>query len=197
MQGCEGLVKLLEGVKDNRHCTVCESTKSKLTPYPTGKNSCLKWVTPLDKCYIDLLSGPVSRWLGKDFRWSEGYYTKAKHWWVWTRSSMRREWRTRHKLTAKGRWRRDAGGTNYGVGGAFRSAATITPPGQYLLGPFGCLAFLLLSEEQRKQRSLCGNFGRSLQIIYLGCVCILLQESFSISSPMARQYWGRRASIRW
>jgi hypothetical protein len=45
---------------------------------------------------------------------------------------------------------------------------------QYLLGPFGCLAFLLLSEEQRKQRGLCGHFGsahRSLQDIYLGCAC--------------------------
>ena len=43
---------------------------------------------------------------------------------------------------------------------------------QYLLGPFGCLAFLLLSEEQRRQRGLCGHFGdRSLQGIYLGCAC--------------------------
>ena len=43
---------------------------------------------------------------------------------------------------------------------------------QYLLRPFGCLAFLLLSKEQRKQRGLCGHFGdRSLQGIYLGCVC--------------------------
>jgi hypothetical protein len=43
---------------------------------------------------------------------------------------------------------------------------------QYLLGPFGCLAFLLLSEEQRKQRGLCGHFGdRSLQGIYLVCAC--------------------------
>ena len=29
VQGCEGLVKLLEGVGDNRHCTACELTKSK------------------------------------------------------------------------------------------------------------------------------------------------------------------------
>ena len=33
---------------------------------------------------------------------------------------------------------------------------------QYLLGPFGCLAFLLLSEEQRRQRGLCGHFGAKL-----------------------------------
>ncbi len=49
----------------------------------------------------------------------------------------------------------------------------VQPPlDQYLLGPFGCLAFLWLSEEQRKQRGLCGHLGdRSLQGIYLGCAC--------------------------
>ena len=31
VHGCEGLVNLLEGVGDNRHCTVCELTMSKLS----------------------------------------------------------------------------------------------------------------------------------------------------------------------
>jgi len=40
----------------------------------------------------------------------------------------------------------------------------------YLLGPFGCLAFLILTAEQRKARGLSGHFGdRSLQGLYLGC----------------------------
>jgi hypothetical protein len=54
VQGCEGLVKLLDGVDDNRHCTACELTKSKLPPFPTGKTFRLKRVDALDKCYIDL-----------------------------------------------------------------------------------------------------------------------------------------------
>ena len=38
----------------------------------------------------------------------------------------------------------------------------------YLVGPFGCLAFLILTDEQRKARS--GHLGdRSLQGLYLGC----------------------------
>jgi hypothetical protein len=59
VQGCEGLVKLLDGMGDNRHCTACELTKSKLSPFPTGKTFRLKRVDPLDKCYIDL-SGRIS-----------------------------------------------------------------------------------------------------------------------------------------
>jgi hypothetical protein len=40
----------------------------------------------------------------------------------------------------------------------------------YLLGPFGCLAFLILTAEQRRARGLSGHFGdRSLQGLYLGC----------------------------
>ena len=39
-----------------------------------------------------------------------------------------------------------------------------------LLGPFGCLSYLILSEEQRRARGLCGHFGmRALSGIYLGC----------------------------
>ena len=63
VQGCEGLVKLLDGVGDNRHCTAIEITKSKLPPFPTGKTFRLKRVDPLDKCYIDL-SGHISEELG-------------------------------------------------------------------------------------------------------------------------------------
>ncbi len=36
VQGCEGLVNFFDGVGDNRHCTACELTKSKLPPFPTG-----------------------------------------------------------------------------------------------------------------------------------------------------------------
>jgi hypothetical protein len=50
VQGCEGLVKLIDGVEDNRHCTACKLTKSKLPPFPTGKTFRLKRVGPLDKC---------------------------------------------------------------------------------------------------------------------------------------------------
>jgi hypothetical protein len=40
-----------------------------------------------------------------------------------------------------------------------------------LLGPFGCLAYLVLSEEQRQARGLSGHFGiRALAGVYLGCV---------------------------
>jgi hypothetical protein len=40
----------------------------------------------------------------------------------------------------------------------------------YLLGPFGCLAFMILTAEQSKARGLSGHFGdRSLQGLYLGC----------------------------
>ena len=40
-----------------------------------------------------------------------------------------------------------------------------------LLGPFGCLAYLVLSQEQRQARGLSGHFGvRALAGIYLGCV---------------------------
>ena len=40
-----------------------------------------------------------------------------------------------------------------------------------LLGPFGCLAYLILSEEQRRARGLSGHFGiRALAGVYLGCV---------------------------
>ena len=49
VHGCEGLVNLLEGVGDNRHCTACELSKSKLPPFPTGKTFRLKRVAPLDK----------------------------------------------------------------------------------------------------------------------------------------------------
>ena len=59
MQGGEGLVKLLDGVGDNRHCTAIEITKSKLPPFPTGKTFRLRREDPLDKCYIDL-SGHIS-----------------------------------------------------------------------------------------------------------------------------------------
>jgi hypothetical protein len=59
VQGCEGLVKMLDGVENNRHCTACELTKSKLPPFPTGQTCHLKRVDPLDKCYIDL-SGHIS-----------------------------------------------------------------------------------------------------------------------------------------
>ena len=39
----------------------------------------------------------------------------------------------------------------------------------YVLGPFGCLAFLILTKEQRQARGLCGHFGnRTLQGLYLG-----------------------------
>ncbi len=65
VQGCEGLVKLLDGVGDNRHCTACELTKCKLPPFPTGKTFRLKRVDPLDKCYIDL-SGHISEESGFD-----------------------------------------------------------------------------------------------------------------------------------
>jgi hypothetical protein len=59
VQGCEELVKLLYEVGDNRHCTACKLTKSKLPPFPTGKTFRLKRVDPLDKCYIDF-SGHMS-----------------------------------------------------------------------------------------------------------------------------------------
>lgn len=40
-----------------------------------------------------------------------------------------------------------------------------------LLGPFGCLAYLVLSQEQRQARNLSGHFGvRALAGVYLGCV---------------------------
>jgi hypothetical protein len=39
----------------------------------------------------------------------------------------------------------------------------------YVLGPFGCLAFLILTKEQRQARGLCGHFGnRTIQGLYLG-----------------------------
>ena len=39
----------------------------------------------------------------------------------------------------------------------------------YVLGPFGCLAFLILTKEQRQARDLCGHFGnRTIQGLYLG-----------------------------
>jgi hypothetical protein len=39
----------------------------------------------------------------------------------------------------------------------------------YVLGPFGCLAFLIMTKEQRQARGLCGHFGnRTLQGLYLG-----------------------------
>ena len=39
----------------------------------------------------------------------------------------------------------------------------------YVLGPFGCLAFLILTKEQRQARGLCGHFGnRTIQDLYLG-----------------------------
>ncbi len=40
----------------------------------------------------------------------------------------------------------------------------------YLLGPFGCLVFMILMGEQRQARGLSGHFGdRLLQGLYLGC----------------------------
>ena len=42
----------------------------------------------------------------------------------------------------------------------------------FLLGPWGCLAYLILTEEQRKARKLCTHFGvRAIGGIYLGTVC--------------------------
>ena len=42
----------------------------------------------------------------------------------------------------------------------------------FLLGPWGCLAYLVLTEEQRKARKLCTHFGvRAIGGIYLGTVC--------------------------
>ncbi len=39
----------------------------------------------------------------------------------------------------------------------------------YVFGPFGCLAFLIMTKEQRQARGLCGHFGnRTLQGLYLG-----------------------------
>ena len=39
----------------------------------------------------------------------------------------------------------------------------------YVLGPFGWLAFLILTKEQRQARGLCGHFGnRTIQGLYLG-----------------------------
>jgi hypothetical protein len=41
---------------------------------------------------------------------------------------------------------------------------------RYLLGPFGCLAYLILTEEQRRAKGLCKHFGiRSIAGVYLGC----------------------------
>ena len=41
---------------------------------------------------------------------------------------------------------------------------------RYLLGPFGCLSYLILTEEQRRAKGLCKHFGiRSIAGIYLGC----------------------------
>jgi hypothetical protein len=116
VQGCEGLVKLLEGVGDNRHCTACELTKSKL------------WHAVLitSLVLLEAVEEGSAKATGKDERTT-----------VWE--------------------------AHFGVKPRLD---------QYLLGPFGCLAFLLLSEEQRRQRGLCGHFGdRSLQGIYLGCTC--------------------------
>jgi hypothetical protein len=40
----------------------------------------------------------------------------------------------------------------------------------YLLGPFGCLSFMILTTDQCKTRGLSGHFrDRSLQGLYLGC----------------------------
>jgi len=40
-----------------------------------------------------------------------------------------------------------------------------------LPGPFGCLAYLVLSEEQRRARNFSGHFGiRACAGVYLGCV---------------------------
>jgi hypothetical protein len=42
--------------------------------------------------------------------------------------------------------------------------------GSYLLGPFGCLVFMILTDDHRQTRGLSGHFGdRSLQGLYLGC----------------------------
>ena len=42
----------------------------------------------------------------------------------------------------------------------------------FLLGPWGCLAYLILTAEQRKARKLCTHFGvRAIGGIYLGTVC--------------------------
>ena len=42
----------------------------------------------------------------------------------------------------------------------------------FLLGPWGCLAYLVLTEEQRSARKLCTHFGvRAIGGIYLGTVC--------------------------
>ena len=41
---------------------------------------------------------------------------------------------------------------------------------RYLLGPFGCLSYLILTEEQRRAKGLCKHFGiRSIAGVYLGC----------------------------
>ena len=41
--------------------------------------------------------------------------------------------------------------------------------GRYLLGPFGCLCYLILTEEQRRDRNLSKHFGiRSIAGLYLG-----------------------------
>ena len=40
----------------------------------------------------------------------------------------------------------------------------------YLIAPFGCLCYLVLSKEQRQQRGLSSHWGvRSIQGLYLGC----------------------------
>ena len=40
----------------------------------------------------------------------------------------------------------------------------------YLIAPFGCLCYLILSKEQRQQRGLSSHWGvRSIQGLYLGC----------------------------
>ena len=43
---------------------------------------------------------------------------------------------------------------------------------QYLLAPFGCLAYLILSAEERQERGYSKHWGvRSIPGIYLGCYC--------------------------
>ncbi len=49
----------------------------------------------------------------------------------------------------------------------------------YVLGPFGCLSFLIMTKEQRQARGLCGHFGNhTLQGLYLGTHVDVASEVF-------------------
>ncbi len=45
-----------------------------------------------------------------------------------------------------------------------------------VLWPFGCLAFLILTKEQRQARGLCGHFGnRTLEGLYLAAAIMYIR----------------------